>query len=80
MQMGSTEFTDNSDRFVRFGDVYDAIEACEQLDILLGRLKRQRLVPDEHCSEGREQVQTIRQRLLEHIHSHDLVPKGPRLR
>jgi hypothetical protein len=71
--------TQELDHFLLFGEIYDAIEACDQLDMLLARLKRQELLPPDCCSESRAWVQSVRQRLEDHIRSHDLTPKGPRL-
>jgi len=46
-----------------YGDVYETIDACDQLDVLLGRLKRQHLLDDRECMRSKEKVAEIRSRL-----------------
>jgi hypothetical protein len=81
MEVGAmpTDTTPVLDHYLLYGEIHDTIDACDQLDVLLARLTRQHLLPPEECSESREWVQSVRQRLEDHIRSHDLTPKGPRL-
>ena len=51
------------DHFYRFGDVYETVDACDQLEILLARLRRQNLLSDQEWVESRKNVAEIRARL-----------------
>lgn len=75
-QLGSDRAPDH---YFTFGDVYETMEACNRLDVLLARLKRQQLLPDDECAESRQKVATIRERLEAKLNSSSLTPKGPRL-
>jgi hypothetical protein len=77
--MASTETLQDLEHFYRFGDVYDALEACDQLEFKLARLRRQSLLPADDCQESREDLSHIRGRLENYISSSSLLPKGPRL-
>lgn len=42
------------------GDVYEALEACLELEMLLGRLRRQQLLEDDAWRRMRESLDEIR--------------------
>ena len=48
------------DRFHRLGDVYDTLEACEQLQHLLGRLRRQHLLGEQDWMRSGQWLSEIR--------------------
>jgi hypothetical protein len=57
------------DDYVVFGDVYETLDACQQIDLLLSRLRRQSLLDDQdwiatraHIAEVRKSLETM----LEH--------------
>jgi hypothetical protein len=51
------------DHFYTYGDVYEALDACDQLELLLGRLKRQRLISETDWLDSRQRIAEIRARL-----------------
>ena len=51
------------DHFYTFGDVYETLDACDQLELLLGRLLRQRLMTEGEWVQLRDHVATIRAQL-----------------
>lgn len=53
------------DHYYVFADVYTTLDTCEELDMLLGRLRRQHLLSDEEWMQSRHQVSEIRSRLQE---------------
>ncbi len=59
----------NIDHFYTFGDVYEAVDACDQLELLLGRLKRQCLLSEQEWLESRHNVAEIRSRLEKQVGS-----------
>ena len=67
------------DQYYLFGDVYETVVACDELETLLGRLKRQRLLNDDEWRESKQNVASIRARLEAHLNSSALTPKAPRL-
>jgi hypothetical protein len=77
--MAATETLHELDHFYKYGDVYHALEACDQLEAMLGRLKREHLLPTEEVAESRDELAHIRERLEGRIDNSAFVPKGPRL-
>jgi len=77
--MAAAESLQELDHFYKYGDVYQALEACDQLEVMLGRLKRQELLPQEDCQESKDELAHIRERLEGRIDNSAFVPKGPRL-
>lgn len=67
------------EHFYTFGDVYETLEACDQLEILLGRLRRQQLLDDEAWARCKEQVGDLRSCVEGLMSKSNLSPKGPRL-
>lgn len=67
------------DDLYQFGDVYETLDACDSLELLLGRLKRRRILDDREWRDIREQVAGIRTRLESHVTGSALSPNGPRL-
>jgi hypothetical protein len=53
----------NFDHFYLFGDVYETVDACDQLELLLGRLRRQRLLNEGEWLQLRDHVAKIRAHL-----------------
>jgi hypothetical protein len=51
------------DHYYTFGDVYETLDACDQLELLLGRLKRQRLINESEWVQSRQNIADIRERL-----------------
>lgn len=67
------------DHYYTFGEVYETMDACDQLDRMLGRLRRQDLISGEAAAECRRNLATIRGHVESHIASANLVPKGGHL-
>lgn len=61
------------------GDVYETIDTCNELEVQLSRLKRQRVLDEEEWLESKREVATIRERLEDIIGDAALKPRGPRL-
>ena len=59
----NTSGATNLDRFYAYGDVYETLDTCEELEMLLGRLKRQRLMSEAEWQRSKENVAHIRTRL-----------------
>jgi hypothetical protein len=51
------------DHYYTFGDLYETLDACDQLELLLGRLKRQRLIGDPEWVQSRQNIAAVRRRL-----------------
>lgn len=51
------------DHFYTYGDVYAALDTCEELELLLNRLQRQQLWRDQECRHTRDHVREVRSRL-----------------
>ena len=67
------------EHFYEFGDVYEALDACDQLELLLGRLRRRHLLGDDQWTRCKEDVIDLRGRVEQLVNSSPLTPKGPRL-
>jgi hypothetical protein len=67
------------DHYYLFGDMYETLDACEQLDVMLSRLRRQSLISDEDLRHTQQNLAAIRQRVEHHLNHANLMPKGPRL-
>jgi hypothetical protein len=77
--MATADTLQELEHYYKFGDMYQALEACDQLEVMLARLKRQQLLPNSQCEESRNELAHIRERLENHISSASLMPKGPNL-
>lgn len=66
--------TRNLDHFYLFGDVYETLDTCAQLETLLGRLRRQRLMSDEHWMASKDNVAAIRGRIQQRLDEANLTP------
>lgn len=62
-----------------FGDIYETIDTCDELEMQLSRLKRRHVLDEEQWRETRSGVEAIRSQLAEHISESALQPKAPRL-
>ena len=51
------------DDYFVFGDVYETLDACQQIDLLLGRLRRQHLLDDQSWIATRAHVAEVRKSL-----------------
>lgn len=51
------------DDYFVFGDVYETLEACQQIEQLLSRLRRQRLMDDQNWLSNKAHVAEIRKTL-----------------
>ena len=51
----------------RFGDVYDTLDACDHLELLLARLRRQRILDERQWIETRQSVDEVRAQLAERL-------------
>lgn len=56
----STAYPD--DYFV-FGDVYETLDACQQIDLLLSRLRRQSLMDDQSWMATKSHIAEVRKSL-----------------
>jgi len=74
----STVDPSNPEHFYLFGDVYETLDACDRLSMLLGRLQRQNLLSGDDLVRTREGVEAIRRRVEEHMNRASLTPHGPR--
>jgi hypothetical protein len=78
-QMGRVERLADLDHYYTFGDVYEALDACEQLETRLNRLKRQHILSHEQWTQSLERVAGIRRQLEDQLNRSALTPKAPRL-
>jgi hypothetical protein len=69
----------NFDQYYTFGDLYETLEACSQLDMLLSRVRRQKLMRDEDVTAGKQSIEGIRAMVESYLNSSNLVPRGPSL-
>ncbi|MBV9279762.1 MAG: hypothetical protein JOZ41_06755 [Chloroflexi bacterium] len=51
------------DDFYRYGEVYDALETCQQLELDLARLRRRGLLSREEWAACKERLDDVRKRL-----------------
>jgi hypothetical protein len=51
------------DDYFVFGDVYETLDACQQIDLLLSRLRRQSLLDDQSWIATRAHVAEVRKSL-----------------
>jgi hypothetical protein len=56
--------TPDTDHYVTFGDAYEALEACEDLAVILGRLKRQAMLGDSAWSHCKQELSAIESSVL----------------
>lgn len=77
--MATAETIQDLDHFYKYGDVYHALEACDQLETMLNRLKREDLLAQVECEDSKDELAQIRERLEGHIDNSAFVPKGPNL-
>jgi hypothetical protein len=61
------------------GDVYDTIDACDELEMHLGKLKRMHVLGQEEWEHTRSELEAIRSQVSTHLSDAALLPKGPRL-
>ncbi|MBV9281940.1 MAG: hypothetical protein JOZ41_17820 [Chloroflexi bacterium] len=55
------------DHLYTYGDLYETVDACDQLELLLGRLRRQRLLGEQDWLRNRNRVLEIRSELEERL-------------
>lgn len=53
----------NLDHFYTFGDIYETLDTCDELEMQLSRLKRQQLLTDEGWRQSKDNIAEIRERL-----------------
>lgn len=51
------------DDYFVFGDVYETLDACQQIDLLLSRLRRQSLLDDQKWIASRAHIAEVRKSL-----------------
>jgi hypothetical protein len=51
------------DHYYIFGDVYETLDTCTELEQLLGRLRRQGMLSDQEWMVSKQNVAAIRSRL-----------------
>jgi hypothetical protein len=51
------------DDYFVFGDVYETLEACQQVDLLLSRLRRQSLIDDQNWVATKAHIAEVRKSL-----------------
>ena len=51
------------DHFYHFGDVYETLDTCMELEQLLGRLRRQGILTDQEWITSKQNIAAIRSRL-----------------
>lgn len=57
------------DHFSLYGDVYEALDACDQLEMLLGRLRRQGILGEVEWAQSKGDLSEVRLRLERHLDS-----------
>ena len=67
------------EHYYKYGDVYGALGACEELQATLARLRREGLLSTTEWREADENVAEVFTRIQRHIDNPALTPKGPRL-
>ncbi len=53
------------DDYFALGDVYETLDACQQVDLLLGRLRRQSLLDDKSWRATKAHIAEVRKSLEE---------------
>ena len=66
-------------QFYTFGDVYETLDACDALGLLLNRLKRQAILSEPEWARLTQDVTDIRASVEEKLNRSALTPKGPSL-
>lgn len=51
------------DDYFVFGDVYETLDACQQIELLLSRLRRQSLLDDQNWIATRAHIAEVRKSL-----------------
>jgi hypothetical protein len=64
---GGTKTAPDLTHFYTFGDLYESIDACVQVELLLSRLQRQGVLDEAESKELGEKVEQIRARLERHL-------------
>jgi hypothetical protein len=65
--------------FYTFGDVYETLDACDALGILLSRLKRQNILTEPEWTRLTQDVAGVRATVEHKLNAAALTPKGPSL-
>jgi hypothetical protein len=63
MDLTGHQMPTDLNHYYKYGDVYDALAACDELEMLLSRLKRRNLLSDQQWSESAAHVASIRRRV-----------------
>lgn len=69
----------SADHFYTYGDVYETLEACDQLDMLLARLRRQQLLSPGELMDSRRELASVRARVEHHMARSAISPAFPRI-
>jgi hypothetical protein len=59
------------DDFLVFGDVYETLDACQHIDLLLNRLRRQSLIDDQNWIATRAHIAEVRKSLESMLENRD---------
>lgn len=59
------------DHFYTFGEVHETLEAVDQVDRMLGRLKRQSLLSSDAFAASKQNLAEIRTRIEERLKSRE---------
>lgn len=54
-------------QYYDYGDIYQTIDACDELETQLARLKRQHFLTEREWSESKQAIDTVRDRLQSHV-------------
>ena len=76
---GTAMDTERLNHFYTFGDVYETIDACDALGILLSRLKRQNILTEPEWTQLTQSVASVRATVERKLSTAALTPKGPSL-
>ena len=55
------------DHYYLFGDVYETLDTCTELEQLLGRLRRQGMLSDQEWMSSKQNIAAIRSRLEDRL-------------
>ncbi|HEX6507931.1 MAG TPA: hypothetical protein VF221_09890 [Chloroflexota bacterium] len=58
------------DNYFTFGDVYETLDTCQQLDLLLNRLRRQSLLEERDWMSTRAHIAEVRKSLESMLQDH----------
>ncbi len=71
--------SEHLNHFYTFGDVYETLDACDALGLLLSRLKRQGILSEPEWMQLTQGVAGVRAAVERKLSSAAMTPKGPSL-